>query len=82
MTKFQNWPFWLKLVVGIHHVIIYFIVNDMVPRIKKTLALVWTSSDLLVCVLSTVRPLKIQNSLLPELDTKVRLAYGFFQIPG
>ena len=35
MTKFQDWPFWLKLAVGIPHVIIYFIAMLWFPKSTK-----------------------------------------------
>jgi hypothetical protein len=35
MTKFENWPLWLKLVFGIPHVIIYFIAMIWWPQSRK-----------------------------------------------
>ncbi len=35
MTKFEDWPLWLKLVVGIPHVIIYFVTFLWFPKSIK-----------------------------------------------
>ena len=35
MTKFEDWPLWLKLVVGVPHAIIYIVVLLWVPKSAK-----------------------------------------------